>query len=175
MLPVTVALDGSFDSNMGLGGEVYNTNGFRSGFDATGIFSFWTSESGGTIALHDATIAPIGTCQQFGITFGCTTAKLYRNEAYVTQNNGTYIAESATNMSTFGASTVRHFYGLFDQVYVYNYALSGSAIMALYNSDAATPTPPPTAMPSATPTFTPTSTPPGTASPTPTNTSTPQP
>jgi hypothetical protein len=127
---------GTHDNNIALGGEVYNRNGFRSGFDGSGIFSFWTVESGGTITVADTTGATARTWQQFAITYDGTTARLYRNGAYVTQNAGIYIPGSATNMSTYGASTAGHFYGLFDQISVYNYALSSAAITALYNADA---------------------------------------
>ena len=59
-----------------------------------------------------------------------------------------------------GVGGIDQFYGLVDQVRLYNYALSGSAITALYNSDLGpTPTATPTATAASTPTAIVTATP----------------
>ncbi len=181
-------------NNIILGGEVYLTNGFRAGFTPAGLFSFWTSQSGGTLTLYDTTDAPTGTWEQYAITYSAGVGKLYRNGSLVTSASGTYVPGTTGMGIDSGVGGIHQFYGLVDQVRLYNYALSGSAITALYNSDvgptptatptatatstaASTPTPTPTSTSTLTPTPTPTSAPTSTPSPEPLSSpsSTPQP
>jgi hypothetical protein len=122
-------------NNLILGGEVYATNGFRAGFTPRGVFSFWTSQSGGTLTLYDTTSAPTGAWQQYAITYSSGTASLYRGGTLVASASGTYVAGTVGMGIDWGVSGIRQFYGLVDQVRLYNYALSASAIAALYNSD----------------------------------------
>ena len=117
------------------GGEEYSTNGFRSGFTPAGLFSFWTSQSGGTLTLNDTTDVPTGTWVQYAITYSSGIGTLYRNGSLVTSAPGTYVPGTTGMGLDSGISGVNQFYGLVDQVCLYNYALPSSAITALYNSD----------------------------------------
>jgi len=128
---------GSGDGNSAFGGEVYKISGFRTGFRPNGIFEFWTVESGGTIGLNDTASTPTGTWTQFAITFdhNVSTASLYRNGTLIATSSGSYIP-SATPMGVdYGVDAVGYFYGLVDQVRLYDHPLSGAAITALYKSD----------------------------------------
>jgi len=122
-------------NNVLFGGETYLTNGFRSGFTPAGVFSFWTSQSGGTFTLNDTTAAPAGTWEQYAITYSAGTARLYRNGVLVSSASGTYVPGTSGMGIDSGVGGVDQFYGLLDQVRLYNYALSGAEITALYNSD----------------------------------------
>ena len=147
-------------NNVILGGEVYLTNGFRAGFTPAGLFSFWTTQSGGTLTLYDTTDAPTGTWEQYAITYSAGLCTLYRNGSLVASASGTYVAGTTGMGMDSGVGGIDQFYGLVDQVRLYNYALSGSAITALYNSDLGpTPTATPTATAASTPTAIVTATP----------------
>ena len=123
-------------NNVILGGEVYLTNGFRSGFTPAGLFSFWTTQSGGTLTLNDTTDVPTGTWVQYAITYSSGIGTLYRNGSLVTSASGTYVpGTTGMGLDSGISGGIDQFYGLVDQVRLYNYALSGSAITALYNSD----------------------------------------
>lgn len=136
------------DNNVLFGGETYLTNGFRSGFTAAGVFIFWTSESGGDLTLSDTTAAPAGTWQQYAITYSGGAGSLYRNGTLVSSASGAYVTGTTGMGLASEIGGVRQFYGLVDQVRLYNYPLSPSAITALYNSDlGSTSTPTATATP----------------------------
>jgi hypothetical protein len=122
-------------NNIILGGEVYLTNGFRAGFTPAGLFSFWTGQSGGTLTLSDTTDAPNGTWEQYSVTYSAGIGKLYRNGVLVASGSGTYVPGTTGMGIDSGVGGVGEFYGLVDQVRLYNLALSATAITALYNSD----------------------------------------
>jgi concanavalin A-like lectin/glucanase superfamily protein/parallel beta helix pectate lyase-like protein len=122
-------------NNLILGGEVYLTNGFRAGFTPAGLFSFWTSQSGGTLTLSDTTDAPSRTWEQYAITYSAGIGRLYRNGALGASGSGTYVPGTTGMGIDSGVGGVAQFYGLVDQVRLYNFALSGTAITDLYNSD----------------------------------------
>jgi len=122
-------------NNFIFGGEVYLTNGFRAGFTPAGLFSFWTSQSGGTLTLFDTTDAPSGAWEQYAITYSAGIGKLYRNGVLVASRSGTYVPGTTGMGIDSGVGGIDQFYGLVDQVRLYNSALSGTAITDLYNSD----------------------------------------
>jgi hypothetical protein len=122
-------------NNIILGGEGYLTDGFRAGFTPAGLFSFWTGQSGGTLTLSDTTDAPSGIWEQYAVTYSAGIGKLYRNGVLVASGSGTYVPGTTGMGIDSGVGGVAQFYGLVDQVRLYNLALSGTAITALYNSD----------------------------------------
>ena len=99
------------------------------------MLSFWTTESGGTLNLNDTAAVPAGTWEQYAITYSAGTANLYRNGALVASASGTYVPGTAGMGIDLGIGGVGQFFGLVDQVRLYNYAISAPAIAALYNSD----------------------------------------
>ena len=145
---------GDADNNVLFGGDEYATNGFRSGFTSTGIFSFWTTESGGTLSLNDtASISP-GVWTWFAVTYSNNSANLYRNGALVATSSGTYIP-STTNLGLdVDVSGVDFYWGSVDDTRIYNTVLSASQILSLYQSIARTPTPTPSPTSSSAPTST---------------------
>ena len=119
-------------NNVLFAGEQYSTNGFRSGFTSTGVFSFWTTESGGTLTLNDTSAIATGVWNWFAVTYSGGSASLYRNGALVATASGTYIP-GTTNMGLdTGTGGVDFYWGNVDDTRIYNSALSASAILALY-------------------------------------------
>lgn len=75
---------GSQSTNALIMAESYLTNGFRAGFiNATpDYFFFWTSESGGNIALGGTTTTPIKQGQFHSIFFGVNSSRAFLNFDY---------------------------------------------------------------------------------------------
>jgi Concanavalin A-like lectin/glucanases superfamily len=120
------------DNNVIFGGETYSSNGFRSGFTPSGVFSFWTTESGGTLFLADTSALPVGTWAMYAVTYSSGLGRLYRNGSLVATSSGQYVT-GTTNMGLDTDVGGVHFYwGSVDDTRVYNSALSASAIAALY-------------------------------------------
>ena len=82
-------------NNVVFAGDQYLTNGFRSGFTSTGMFSF--GKSGVTFTLNDTAAVSTGVWNWFGITYLSGSASLYRNGALAATVSGTYIV-GTTNM-----------------------------------------------------------------------------
>ena len=135
---------GGADNNVLFGGEKYATSGFRSGFTSAGIFSFWTTESGGTLTLNDTSTIPTGAWTWFAITYSNNSASLYRNGNLVATASGTYIPSTASLGLDTGIGGVDYYWGSVDDARIYSSALSSSAILSLYQSLLPNPTPTPT-------------------------------
>jgi hypothetical protein len=119
-------------NNTIVGGEVYLTNGFRTGFTPSGVFNFWTSQSGGDLGLADTVASPTGTWIQFVVTYSNGAGQLYRNGSLVSSNDGTYVpGTSAMGIAT-GVGGVHPFWGDVDDVRIYDQVLSPSEIAGLY-------------------------------------------
>jgi hypothetical protein len=129
----TIGGGGAYN-NVLFGGDQYLTSGFRSGFTSAGVFSFWTTESGGTLTLNDTTAVSTGAWNWFAVTYSGGSAKLYRNGALVASASGTYVAGTTTMGIDTGTGGVDFYWGSVDDTRMYNSALSSAAILALYQS-----------------------------------------
>jgi Concanavalin A-like lectin/glucanases superfamily len=138
----TLAGGGAYN-NVLFGGEQYATNGFRSGFGSTGIFSFWTTESGGTLTLNDTSAISTGVWTWFAVTYSGGSASLYRNGNLVATAAGTYIPGTNNLGLDAGVNGVAYYWGSVDDTRIYGAALSASAILSLYQSSVPSPTPTP--------------------------------
>ncbi|WP_170834914.1 LamG-like jellyroll fold domain-containing protein [Terriglobus roseus] len=116
----------NIENNVVLGGGTYQTNGFRAGFNSEGVFTFWTTESGGTLQLSDIQAAPVGTWNQFVISYQNGTAALYRNGTLVSTANGTYVPGATSIGIDTGVGGVNTFWGAVDDLRVFNVALPGT-------------------------------------------------
>jgi hypothetical protein len=123
--------DGGQNNNVLFGGENYLVNGFRSGFTTSGIFTFWTTQSGGTLTLADTTTSPVGTWNQYVVTYQGGSAALYKNCSLVSQATGTYNAGATSMGIDTGIGGVGQFWGSVDDARIYNSVLSSTAIASL--------------------------------------------
>jgi hypothetical protein len=123
--------DGGQNNNVLFGGENYVVNGFRSGFTTSGFFVFWTTQSGGTLTLADTTASPVGTWNQYAVTYQGGSASLYKNCSLVSQATGTYKAGATSMGIDTGIGGVAQFWGSVDDARIYNSVLSFTAIASL--------------------------------------------
>jgi arylsulfatase A-like enzyme len=128
---------------------------------------------GGAETVTTGAISP-GNWYHAAVVKNGGTVKLYLNGA--PSGSVSRTVESETGVMRVGrhktpSTSAKEWDGIIDEVQIYNYALSDSEILALYNGTGPTPTPTPAF--TATPTPTPTPTPAVTATPTPTPTPTP--
>jgi len=117
-----------------LGGENYNTNGFRAGYpNSSAFFSFWTNQSGGSISLASLSPSSAGNWDFIAVTYANGSASLYRNGILQGSATGTYILGPNMGIDT-GVGGTSWFWGKVDDVRVYNRALSTAEINQIYNA-----------------------------------------
>ena len=99
--------------------EKYLVDGFRYGFDANGHLIFWTTQSGGDIAVTSDICIDLDTFIHAAVVYSKGTAKLYLNGVLVGSGSGTYIPSSAPLRIGQGAD---YFQGVIDEVRISNKA-----------------------------------------------------
>lgn len=112
--------------------ESYNNHGFRLGIDAnTGDISFWSVESGGTVAYSTSSGVTTSSWSNIVVVYNGTTATTYINGQAVGSGNGTVRAGSAQlQIGEIGGKN--KFSGLMDDVRIWNRALTTAEVSQLY-------------------------------------------
>jgi len=116
--------------------ENYLTSGYRFGFGGTGQPLFWTTQSGGTLALNGSVNLALNQWNHLVVTYDNQQAYMYLNGTQIGGATGTYIAGSSP--VRLGWVVSEYFSGLLDDARYYNRALSASEVQQLFNTQAFT-------------------------------------
>jgi|GEM_PF-487439 len=97
--------------------EVYQSNGFRFGTDASGHLCFWATESGGTADITGTTVIAINTWTQVKVAKVGATFTIYVNGASQGSSSGTYnVSSSQLQIGRYSGSPA--FDGFIDEILV---------------------------------------------------------
>jgi len=112
------------NGNVIMAGEQYTVNGFRSGFNEQGYYSFWTTQSGGTLSVAATSPAPVGTWHHYAISYQSgVPAKLYKDGILESTASGTYVLSVVPMYIASGTGGVVWFNGRVDEVKILNIAV----------------------------------------------------
>jgi len=112
--------------------EVYNTSGWRFGFNSTGYPMFWTDQSGGTLSVTSDTALTQDAWNHIVVTYDNQQCYIYLNGEQVGSGTGTYVAAAAT--LRIGDATSEYFDGGLDEFRMYSRALTATEVDALYRN-----------------------------------------
>ncbi len=112
--------------------ENYLNSGYRFGFSNGGQPLFWTGQSGGTLELNSSQNLIINEWNHLTVAYNNQQAFIYVNGLQAGNASGTYAA--GLNPTRLGYLVSEYFSGIFDDIRIYNRALSADEISAIYNA-----------------------------------------
>lgn len=113
--------------------EDYQVDGFRTGIRTDGLIHLWTDEAGGTSSIYGTKAAQVGVWQHLAFVKRGANVEIYVDAVQVVAAAVDYIPASPLTPSTecgFGSFHGLPSHGVFDEVAVYDTALSAQRIAA---------------------------------------------
>jgi len=118
--------------------ENYLNSGFRSGLDTTGDvgkFSFWTTQSGGSISLKSLDPLPLDEWTHVVIIIDNSISKIYVNGNFNAESSGLYVDTNAeTQIARVQSGGDLYLDGSMDEIMIFNKVLSEDEIEVIYEN-----------------------------------------